>query len=80
MTRHETLSCVHEPFGEAWYFGPERLNPRIDDENGPATLENGHQQHTYGDVVKEMDQQAEETVSFRGERAEFSSHFWWREK
>ncbi|KAF2456946.1 P-loop containing nucleoside triphosphate hydrolase protein [Lineolata rhizophorae] len=28
MTRKDTLQCVHEPFGDAWYYGPERLAER----------------------------------------------------
>lgn len=30
MTRNETLNCVHEPFGDAFYYGPERLSPRYE--------------------------------------------------
>lgn len=32
MTRHDTLNCVHEPFGDAFYFGLERLSPRFEDD------------------------------------------------
>ena len=28
MTQRDTLNCVHEPFGDAFYFGPERLGER----------------------------------------------------
>ncbi|KAF2492291.1 hypothetical protein BU16DRAFT_515107 [Lophium mytilinum] len=30
MTRRDTLQCVHEPFGDAFYFGPERLSERYE--------------------------------------------------
>lgn len=30
LTRKD-VSCVHEPFGEAFYFGPERLSDRYDE-------------------------------------------------
>lgn len=33
MTRRDTLQTVHEPFGDAFYFGPERLHDRY--ENNP---------------------------------------------
>lgn len=33
MTRRDTLQTVHEPFGDAFYFGPERLHDRY--ENDP---------------------------------------------
>ncbi|EUC44387.1 hypothetical protein COCMIDRAFT_6267 [Bipolaris oryzae ATCC 44560] len=46
MTRHETLQCVHEPFGDAYYFGPERLAERY--ENDPkARKESGYEESTY---------------------------------
>ena len=28
MTQRDALNCVHEPFGDAFYFGPERLGER----------------------------------------------------
>jgi hypothetical protein len=32
MTRRETLNTIHEPFGDAFYYGPERLSPRFEDD------------------------------------------------
>src|SRR4051812_5991724 len=46
MTRRDTLQCVHEPFGDAWYFGPERLNPRYEDDE-KAREESGYADSTY---------------------------------
>ncbi|KAF2277219.1 uncharacterized protein EI97DRAFT_313755 [Westerdykella ornata] len=49
MTRRETLQTVHEPFGDAYYFGPERLHPRY--ENDPeARKASGHSDTTFKDV------------------------------
>ena len=49
MTRHDTLQCVHEPFGDAYYFGPERLAERY--ENDPkARKASGHEHSTYRTV------------------------------
>ncbi|KAF2123448.1 hypothetical protein P153DRAFT_352097 [Dothidotthia symphoricarpi CBS 119687] len=46
MTRRDTLQCVHEPFGDAYYFGPERLAERYEsDEN--ARKESGYSESTY---------------------------------
>ncbi|KAF1952209.1 hypothetical protein CC80DRAFT_182333 [Byssothecium circinans] len=46
MTRRETLQTVHEPFGDAYYFGPERLAERY--ENDPkAREESGYADSTY---------------------------------
>jgi len=34
MTQRDTMTCAHEPFGDAWYFGPEKLGERYqNDEN-----------------------------------------------
>ena len=30
MTRPDILTCVHEPFGDAFYYGPERLSERYE--------------------------------------------------
>jgi hypothetical protein len=32
MTRKDTLTCIHEPFGDAFYFGPERLSERYEND------------------------------------------------
>ncbi|KAK0748602.1 P-loop containing nucleoside triphosphate hydrolase protein [Apiosordaria backusii] len=50
MTRHDILHCVHEPFGDAFYYGPERLSERFEnDEEGRK--KSGFSQITYKDVV-----------------------------
>lgn len=59
MTRRDILTCVHEPFGEAFYYGPERLSERF--ENDPDTREkSGCENETYKDVVDRL-QDLEET-------------------
>lgn len=46
MTRRDTLQTAHEPFGDAYYFGPERLADRY--ENDPkARAESGYADSTY---------------------------------
>ncbi|KAK0673936.1 P-loop containing nucleoside triphosphate hydrolase protein [Cercophora samala] len=53
MTRHDILHCVHEPFGDAFYYGPERLSERFeDDEEGRK--KSGFSQITYKDVVDQI--------------------------
>jgi hypothetical protein len=32
MTRPDILTCIHEPFGDAFYYGPERLSARYEDD------------------------------------------------
>jgi len=50
MTRRDTLHCVHEPFGDAFYYGPERLSERFADDE-TARLKSGFSDVTYKDVV-----------------------------
>lgn len=50
MTRKD-LQCVHEPFGDAYYFGPERIGYRYE---GPdmekERQESGYSQSTYRSI------------------------------
>ena len=49
MTRRDTLQTVHEPFGDAFYFGPERLHDRY--ENDPEERKNsGFGDSTYRNI------------------------------
>jgi hypothetical protein len=49
MTRRDTLQCVHEPFGDAYYFGPERLAERYED-NEKARVDSGYSDSTYKSI------------------------------
>lgn len=53
MTRRDILTCVHEPFGEAFYYGPERLSPRFADDP-EAREKSGCADETYKDVVDRL--------------------------
>ncbi|KAI1429305.1 hypothetical protein F5Y12DRAFT_478160 [Xylaria sp. FL1777] len=54
MTRQDTLQCAHEPFGDAFYYGPERLGERYaDDEAGRVS--SGFSKTTYRDVLDRLD-------------------------
>jgi hypothetical protein len=45
---------VHEPFGDPYYFGPERLSDRFgDDEN--ARVKTGFSNTTYQDVFADIE-------------------------
>ncbi|KAF2120246.1 P-loop containing nucleoside triphosphate hydrolase protein [Lophiotrema nucula] len=46
MTRKDTLQCVHEPFGDAYYFGPERLAERYEGDE-EARKQSGYSGSTY---------------------------------
>jgi hypothetical protein len=55
MTCKDTLKCIHEPFGDAWHFGPERLNPRYENDV-KARLQTGHSDSTFKTVFDNMEQ------------------------
>lgn len=53
MTRRDVLKSIHEPFGDAFYFGPESLSERYRDD--PAGREaSGYATKTYKDVLDEF--------------------------
>jgi hypothetical protein len=59
MTRTDILSCVHEPFGDAFYFGPERLSTRYENDE-EAREESGFAESTYKTVVARIEGQRNE--------------------
>ncbi|KAI0453262.1 hypothetical protein F5B21DRAFT_515512 [Xylaria acuta] len=59
MTRQDTLQCAHEPFGDAFYYGPERLGERYEnDEEG--RLSSGFSKSTYQTVLDRLDRDGSE--------------------
>jgi hypothetical protein len=54
MTRNETLCCVHEPFGDAFYYGPERLSSRFEEDEA-ARVKSGFNNSTYQTVFDNID-------------------------
>jgi hypothetical protein len=62
MTRDD-LQAVHEPFGDAFYFGPERLSRRFEDKP-EARLSSGFSQTTYKDVVDRIEKETAEVGPF----------------
>ncbi|KAK4169462.1 P-loop containing nucleoside triphosphate hydrolase protein [Cladorrhinum sp. PSN259] len=53
MTRHDILHCIHEPFGDAFYYGPERLSERFEDDE-EARKKSGFAEVTYKDVLDQI--------------------------
>ncbi|KAI9827275.1 MAG: hypothetical protein M1832_005413 [Thelocarpon impressellum] len=59
MTRRDALKCVHEPFGDAFYFGPERLSERYEnDEKG--RVESGFAETTFKTILDRLAKEAAE--------------------
>ena len=59
MTRRDSLNCVHEPFGDAFYYGPERLSERYEGDE-EARVASGFSRSTYQSVLESIEQQQEE--------------------
>ncbi|MCJ1352880.1 MAG: hypothetical protein MMC33_002864 [Icmadophila ericetorum] len=58
MTRRD-LNCVHEPFGDAFYYGPERLSARFEN-NEKGRTDSGFSKTTYKHVLNKIDEENEE--------------------
>lgn len=59
MTRREILKCVHEPFGDAFYFGPERLSSRYENDE-KARLESGFSNSTFKTIFERIEREGNE--------------------
>ncbi|KAL3419636.1 hypothetical protein PVAG01_08134 [Phlyctema vagabunda] len=59
MTRRDILNCVHEPFGDAFYFGPERLSTRYEDD-ATAREGSGFAQSTFKTIFERIEKEHEE--------------------
>ncbi|KAN0070811.1 P-loop containing nucleoside triphosphate hydrolase protein [Elaphomyces granulatus] len=57
MTRHDTLKCVHEPFGDAFYFGPERLSTRYEQDE-QARVSSGFSASTFKTVFERLEKES----------------------
>ncbi|KAK0718352.1 P-loop containing nucleoside triphosphate hydrolase protein [Lasiosphaeria miniovina] len=53
MTRRDILHCVHEPFGDAFYYGPERLSSRFADD-AEARKKSGFANTTYKTIMNSL--------------------------
>lgn len=59
MTRRKDIQCIHEPFGDAFYYGPERLSERYADEE-QARLDSGFSQSTFNTVLDRIKRESQE--------------------
>lgn len=59
MTRRDALQCIHEPFGDAFYYGPERLSSRYEDDE-KARLDTGFAQSTFRTVLDRIEKEGAE--------------------
>ncbi|KAF3770048.1 hypothetical protein M406DRAFT_354233 [Cryphonectria parasitica EP155] len=59
MTRRDILQCAHEPFGDAFYYGPERLSDRFADDED-ARIKSGFSKSTYKTVMDRLEKDGSE--------------------
>lgn len=59
MTCRDTLNTIHEPFGEPFYYGPERLSSRFE-EDEQARVETGHSDSTFKTVFDQIEKAGSE--------------------
>lgn len=65
MTQRDTIQCVHEPFGDAFYYGPERLSGRFaGDEHIQARLDSGFANSTYSTVMERLERETTQVRPF----------------
>ena len=58
MTRAD-LACVHEPFGDAFYYGPERLSSRFEQDE-VTRLKSGFSESTFKTVLDSFEAKSAE--------------------
>ncbi|MCJ1387378.1 hypothetical protein MMC18_000221 [Xylographa bjoerkii] len=59
MTRRDTLTCVHEPFGDAFYYGPERMSERFENDKEGRT-KGGFSDSTYRTILDRFEKEGAE--------------------
>ena len=59
MTQRDTLRCLHEPFGDAFYYGFERLSSRYEDDP-KAREDSGFGQSTYQTIFDRFEKESSE--------------------
>ena len=66
MTRRNSLATIHEPFGDAFYYGPERMGSRFEDDE-QARKESGFANSTFKTILERIENEAVEvgTISLR---------------
>lgn len=62
MTCRDTIQCIHEPFGDAFYYGPERLSDRFADDEA-TRIASGFSESTYKTVWDRIEREASEVRS-----------------
>lgn len=59
MTRRNSISTIHEPFGDAYYYGPERMGTRFETDE-KARSESGFSDSTFKTIMDRIEREADE--------------------
>ncbi|KAK3117861.1 hypothetical protein LTR53_000411 [Teratosphaeriaceae sp. CCFEE 6253] len=59
MTRRKSLQTIHEPFGDAFYYGPERMGTRFEGDE-EARAKSGFSDSTFKTILDRIDREAAE--------------------
>ena len=59
MTRRNSLQTIHEPFGDAFYYGPERMGTRFEGDE-EARAKSGFSDSTFKTILDRIDREAAE--------------------
>ncbi|KAI7213290.1 hypothetical protein KC333_g6663 [Hortaea werneckii] len=59
MTQRDTLQTIHEPFGDAFYYGPERMGSRFESDE-EAREQSGFAQSTFKTILERIEREAAE--------------------
>lgn len=59
MTRRDALTCIHEPFGDAFYHGPERMSSRYESDE-QARIDSGFDQSTFRTILDRIEKESAE--------------------
>jgi len=59
MTRRDSIQTIHEPFGDAFYFGPERMGTRFEDDE-EARVNSGYSESTFKTILDRIEAEAAE--------------------
>jgi hypothetical protein len=64
MTRRDSIQTIHEPFGDAFYFGPERMGTRFEDDE-EARVKSGYSESTFKTILDRIEAEAAEVSRSR---------------
>ncbi|KAL2818350.1 hypothetical protein BJX63DRAFT_71956 [Aspergillus granulosus] len=59
MTQRKTIQCIHEPFGDAFYYGPERLSDRYEADEA-ARKASGFADSTFKTILDRIEREGRE--------------------